>query len=78
MTSLEKLSPIIHLTKNTRLALGTNDIFTKAELVFIFGDKAIVTWLKLFGYLRQTSYGWRKTDKLDELLAEGIEQIKTT
>uniref|UniRef100_A0A6M3LYN2 Uncharacterized protein n=1 Tax=viral metagenome TaxID=1070528 RepID=A0A6M3LYN2_9ZZZZ len=92
MTSDKKLPSCIYLTRNTRDALNNNAVFTKKDLTFLFcdqGDKEsdklemrlssdIVTWLKLYGYLFQSSdCRWRKTEKLNELLAEGVEEIQT-
>ena len=68
----------ITISKNLRKALNSNIVFTKEELTVMFGDRNIVTWLKLNCYLYQSSdCRWRKTDKLEEILAEGIEEIKT-
>ena len=74
-----QLPSIIYLTRSTRDILNSNEVFTKKELTFLFGDKEIVIWLKMNGYLCQSSdCRWRKAEKLNELLAEGIEQIQTT
>ena len=73
-----KVPPIIHLTKNIRTALSNNAVFSKTELALLFGDRNTTTWLKLNGYLYQSSdCRWRRTDKLDELLADGVTEIQT-
>jgi hypothetical protein len=73
------LPDTIILTINTRFFLNVNKVFTKRELINIFdGNEQIVNWLKLNGYLFQSSdCRYRKTDKLDELLADGEEEIST-
>jgi hypothetical protein len=74
---MSTLPSIIKFDKNSRNVLTNNTVFTKEELVYLFGEKSIVTWLKLNGYLYQSSdCRWRKTDKLDEILADG-ENIRT-
>ena len=80
------IPPIIHLTKNARTALSNNAVFTKQELIGLLDGyelektrKSIITWLKLNGYLYQSSdCRWRRTDKLDELLADGVTEIQTS
>lgn len=68
----------VFLIKSIKDFLNNNEVFTKKELILIFGDKTTVEQLKLCSYLRQTSdCRWRKTDKLNELLADGVEEIKT-
>ena len=78
MTENKKLPSIIYLTRNTRNALNNSIVFTKRELTFLFGEEKIVTWLKMNCYFFQSSdCRWRKTEKLNELLTEGIEEINT-
>jgi hypothetical protein len=73
------LPETIILTIKIRFFLNMNKVFTKKELVSIFdGNDIIVNWLKLNGYIYQSSdCRYRKTDKLDELLADGEEEIST-
>lgn len=73
------LPEIITINKDKRTLLINNEVFTKEELTALFDNNChVVTWLKLNGFLYQSSdCRFRKSDKLCELLAEGEEEIKT-
>jgi hypothetical protein len=71
-----ELKHTVNISREMRDVLNNNTVFTKSELIILFGDNEIVTWMKLNGYLYQSSdCRWRKTEKLNELLADGAETI---
>jgi hypothetical protein len=72
----------IKITKQIRQVLTQNEVFTKDELLKYFDDgyvaEAIIFWLKEHTYFYQSSdCRWRKTEKINELLADGVEEIQT-
>lgn len=73
-----KLPDIIIINKTIRTILTKNEIFTKEELCELFyNNDIIVHWLKMNGYITQSSdCRFRKSDRLCEVLAEG-ENITT-
>jgi hypothetical protein len=74
------LPKIIKISKETRIFITKNEVFTKEELVEKFNvNHIVIHWLKMNDYFYQSSdCRWRKTDKLNELLSDGVEEIPTT
>jgi hypothetical protein len=77
------LPETITIKKYYRIVLTQNEVFTKEEMIKYFGDdssaEAIIVWLKDNAFIYQSSdCRYRKADKFDELLANGVEEIQTT